>query len=278
MKENKDNPDAKQLYVFYILIYLSFYGTYFLLYELSRISGKSLQSFPVVGIALWGIPLLLSFIFCVILSKKYEGKFELSFLGMRREGFLASYLISSALGLASMVILIMEIRTIGYSSVSSSIISAGFVFKPLYLSIPFSALMFLLISIIAFSIWMAYPLRLLSKVKSRKRTVLIVAALILWILLFDQTLFTAQISPGDLLLFDIIFAFLFLRYGNAYGLIAGYLFTGEWIVMAIPASIGEEIFDYVLYVRIAIAIVSIAIIAFFFISGRGRLFYRNSYT
>ncbi len=278
MKHSKGTGSNRtQLVIFYILMYVIFYGMLLAISALLSYMGVSIHSYPAAGLALWGVPLLLSLAACFVLSRKYEGGFSFSLLGLRRKGFLITYLISSAAGLASMLMLLGEMKVEGFGAVASSIMKAGLVYKPLYLAVPYTLAIFVSLGFLAYSIWMAYPLRLIFKNKQRNRRLMLIAIVILWIVLFDQTLVTAQIEPVDLIIFDILFVFLFLRFGNAYGLVAGYLVSGEWVLMAIPASMGQSVFDYVLYIRMAIAIVSLAVLAFFYLSGKRGIFSKAEY-
>ncbi|MEM3795044.1 MAG: hypothetical protein QW429_04130 [Thermoprotei archaeon] len=67
---------------------------------------------------------------------------------------------------------------------------------------------------------------------------------------------------GDLLIFGFAYLLLYYKFENSVGILLAYIVTGEWVALAIPASLGETTFDVFLYARIAVSASSLALLAF----------------
>lgn len=196
-----------------------------------------------------------------LLSKQFLGGLSTFRLGIRRKYLLDAFLYGNAINILSLIGLPVEIRISGFTNVAASLIGAGIPTKPLWIAAPFSLLIFLVVGTLAYPIWMAFPASFLRNMRPLVKVGLITA---LWIMLFDGSFIIMGNPPeiGDLLIFGFAFLLLYYKFENSVGILLAYIITGEWVVLAIPASVGESVFDLFLYARIAVSVGSLVILAF----------------
>lgn len=252
--------------VFYLVSFVIYYGSLERVRALfpDLFSGATLIKPPAVQLYLgvlttWALPLVLTFGVVYLVSRQFLGGLSPIRLGIRKKNLANAFLYGNAINILSLVGLPLEVRINGFSKVAASLIGAGVPTTPLWAAAPFSLLIFFVVGILAYPLWMGFPASFLRNSRPLVKVGLVTA---LWILLFDGSYVLMGNPPqiGDLLIFGFAFLLLYYKFENSAGILLAYIITGEWVVLAIPASLSQSMFDVFLYARMAIAIGSLVLI------------------
>lgn len=256
------------LILFYIVSFIIYYGSLERVRTLfTGIFSGGIASRPVSpelylgALSTWGLPLVLTFGLVYLISKQFLGGVSSFRLGIRRKNLVNAFLYGNAINILSLIGLPLEVHIIGFSSVAFSLERAGVPTTPLWLAAPFSLLIVFVVGILAYPLWMAFPASFLRKTRPLVRNALVTA---LWIMLFDGSyiIMGKPPEPGDLLIFGFAFLLLYYKFENSIGILLAYVITGEWVLLAVPASLGQSVFDVFLYARMAVSLGSLGFLAY----------------
>ncbi len=199
--------------------------------------------------------------FSLLLLLAMEGRNVIRLLGIRKEGLLESFLLSSG------IIAIMNLMAIIYAMISMNVGLGAILERARTLAetyrgaywfegmpsslLPLAALvMWTAIGILYFSLIQAYGIEKLGKKG-------ILVAIMVSALLYNAPLVTGQWKVDDLLILCILFPVIYWITGNSLGLVASYVIMFELPVLAAFARAGYYSFLFMLLTRAAIGLASL---------------------
>jgi hypothetical protein len=225
--------------IFYVLAYIIVYFANFLV--LAEYVYLNLFQRLMVNAALTS----LLFLGVYFISKQFVGFWDLRMIGFKRENFVKSLLLASAVLTPIQIFIVVEANLVGVNSFTTRM-AIPWLSPPYQPWLPmYTIVLWLLSGLISFSIFQAFPHSLLKNYRYS-----IIAIAVLWVGLYNAPLLTGQFLVEDILLLGILFLVVYHYTKNALGLIIIYVLAYEGpILWTIGVAWGTGALLLTLYAR-----------------------------
>jgi hypothetical protein len=225
--------------IFYVVAYITLYAANYLTiahYVYLSVLNELLISAVAASVL---------FLVVYFISKRFFGRWNLGMIGFKKENFVKSLLLASAVLAPIEIFLVVAANLVGVNSLSTSW-AISWLSPPYQLWLPFYAIaVWSLYGLISFSILQAFPHSLLKNYKYA-----LIAISVLWIGLYNFPLLTGQLLPDDILFLGILFLVVYHYTKNVLGMVIVYVLAYEGPVLwTIGAAWGSGTLIITLYAR-----------------------------
>jgi hypothetical protein len=232
--------------LFYSLTYLAVYGLPFLIAWLGILNTLS-------AIILAHSLLVLSGLAIIYTTLRLRGeRFTFSAIGIRKRSLTGSFLWAAAFSTPIPLLWFAGSQILG---VETLLVAA----KPSWAIPPvmpevlgLAILSWVLVGVVAFMFWEAFPYELLEGLPVKIRLFLVV---VLWAGLYNAPLLTGRLDPGDILFFGLLFTLTYHKTRNSVGVLLAYLLNENplwWVAAAIFGPQMAVVFMAALTLRMAV--------------------------
>jgi len=245
---NLASRKIRSIMLFYLLAYLIVYGSAFVINSNSHVL---LYLTTTIGTVLAGM-----FLAALLILKLNNKKLTPSIFGIRREGIKESFLLAAALSTPIPLLWLIGMKILG---IDTLLVAA----KPSWANFPislgiliFAVLFWVLVGIVAFALWQAFPYELMHGI-SPKFAIFLIA--ILWSGLYNTPLLTGKLDPADILFFGFLFTWVYHKTRNSVGIVIAYLLNENplwWVIAAIFGANIRTAFVIFLIFRTLVCLVS----------------------